>query len=207
MHGVLQSGLPKIVVCASGSGSNFEKLAQSCNEGKLKAKISALIVDRTCYAINRAYKFSIPVVKLEKPWDAYFERVIDDINPDLIVLAGFMRIIPQRLVDKYFPKIVNIHPSLLPSFPGKDAIKQVYNYGVKVTGITIHFVDAGVDTGPIIFQKALDVQDNWNLEELEEHIHKLEHEYYWQIIDKLLHTPFKIKGRKVEFVGGISDER
>lgn len=197
MHGMFRSQLPRIVVCASGSGSNFEALALASKDGRLKAQIEALIVDKPCYAIERAKKFQIPHILLQKPWTVEFEKVIDEISPDLIVLAGFMRIIPENIVSKYFPKIVNIHPSLLPSFPGKDGIKQAYEYGVKVTGITIHFVDSGVDTGPIIFQKAIEIQDNWSLEELESAIHKLEHEYYWQVINKLLHTPFEIKNRTV----------
>lgn len=197
MYGMFRSKLPRIVVCASGSGSNFEALALASKDGRLNAKIEALIVDRPCFAVNRAENLQIPHILLQKPWTVDFERIIDEISPDLIVLAGFMRIIPENIVKKYFPKIINIHPSLLPSFPGKDGIRQAYEYGVKVTGITIHFVDTGVDTGPIIFQKAIEIQDKWTLEKLESEIHKLEHEYYWQVINKLLCTPFKIENRKV----------
>ncbi|MEN3043259.1 MAG: phosphoribosylglycinamide formyltransferase [Fervidobacterium sp.] len=197
MYGMFRSELPRIIVCASGSGSNFEELANAYVDGRLKAKIQALVVDRMCFAVERAKKFGIPHVLLQKPWYVDFEKIIENLSPDLIVLAGFMRIIPEETVRKYFPKIINIHPSLLPSFPGKDGIKQAFDYGVKVTGITIHFVDSGVDTGPIIFQKAIEIQDDWNIEDLEREIHKLEHEYYWQIVNKILYTRFEIHGRKV----------
>ncbi|MFN3691265.1 MAG: phosphoribosylglycinamide formyltransferase [Fervidobacterium sp.] len=201
MHGLFQSELscvtPRIVVCASGNGSNFESIAKSIIDKRLDAIIETLIADRECYAIQRAKDLGIPYILLDKPWYKHFENVVDKLNPDLIVLAGFMRIIPENIVEKYYQKIVNIHPSLLPSFPGKDAIKQAYEYGVKVTGITIHFVDNGVDTGPIIFQKALEIQDNWTLEEIENRIHHLEHEYYWQVIRDILSKNIKIEGRKV----------
>lgn len=192
-----QSNKPSIVVLASGNGSNFQVLAEKSLSGELIADVRALIVDRACGAIDRAKKLGVEVIILSKPWYEDFEKVIGNLNPDLIVLAGFMRIIPEHIVAKYFPKIVNIHPSLLPAFPGKDAIKQAYDYGVKVTGITIHFVDAGVDTGPIIFQKAIEIEESWDLETLESKIHELEHENYWRVINNLLQKPCKIEGRKV----------
>ncbi|MEJ5256894.1 MAG: phosphoribosylglycinamide formyltransferase [Fervidobacterium sp.] len=197
MHGLFQSRLPRIVVLASGNGSNFQTIAEKSISGELGAQIECLIVDRECFALERALKLGIESHILKKPWYEDFERVTDEIAPDLIVLAGFMRIIPENMVKKYFPRIVNIHPSLLPAFPGKDGINQAFEYGVKITGITIHFVDSGVDTGPIIFQKAIEVDEKWTLNELEERIHKLEHEHYWRIIRKILYEPYKIEGRKV----------
>ncbi|MGQ9856647.1 MAG: phosphoribosylglycinamide formyltransferase [Fervidobacterium sp.] len=197
MHGLFQSRLPRIVVLASGNGSNFQTIAEKSISGELGAQIECLIVDRECYALERASKLGIKSHILKKPWHEDFERLIDEIKPDLIVLAGFMRIIPENIVKKYFPKIVNIHPSLLPAFPGREGIRQAFDYGVKVTGITIHFVDSGIDTGPIIFQKAIEVDEKWTLGELEERIHAMEHEYYWQIVKKLLYETYKIEGRKV----------
>ncbi|AFG36014.1 phosphoribosylglycinamide formyltransferase [Fervidobacterium pennivorans subsp. shakshaketiis] len=199
MNNIEQSNKPSIVVLASGNGSNFQVLAEKSLSGELIANVRALIVDRACGAIERAKKLGIEVIILSKPWYEDFEKVINDLKPDLVVLAGFMRIIPEHIVAKYFPRIVNIHPSLLPAFPGKDAIKQAYDYGVKVTGITIHFVDAGVDTGPIIFQKAIEIEESWDLETLESKIHELEHENYWRVINNLLQKPHKIEGRKVKW--------
>lgn len=204
MHGLFRSELssvskelPTIVVLASGNGSNFQVLAEKSISGELRANLKALIVDRPCGAVERAKKLGIEVEMLSKPWHEDLERVLDTLKPDLIVLAGFMKIIPERIVNKYFPRIVNIHPSLLPAFPGKDAIKQAFDYGVKVTGITIHFVDAGVDTGPIIFQKAIEIEEGWDLETLESKIHELEHESYWKVVSNLLYKAYKIEGRKV----------
>lgn len=190
---------PRIVVAASGNGSNFQAIADAIREGRLKAKIECLIVDKPCYAIERARMLGIESILLERPWHKHFEEIIDRTEPAIIVLAGFMRIIPSHVVEKYFPKIVNIHPAILPAFPGKDAIQQAFEYGVKITGITIHFVDSGVDTGPIIFQKAIEIEDSWNLETLEHHIHEVEHRYYWQVIDMLLRKPFYIENRKVKW--------
>lgn len=192
--------IPEIVIAASGSGSNFERLVLASREGTLRAKVRALVVDRSCAAVERAERLGVECFKLSKPWDLEFERIVDSLSPDLIVLAGFMRIIPERLVSKYFPKIVNIHPSLLPSFPGKNGIAQAYDYGVKITGITVHLVDAGIDTGPIVFQKALEVEDSWDVERLEAEIHKLEHEHYPRVVDSLLHRAFEVDGRKFRWV-------
>ncbi len=198
---MFRSELPSVVILASGSGSNFETLVNKSFEGKLRAQILGLIVDKECYAITRAERLNVPYYVLNKPIWENLEVLLGNLKPDLIVLAGFMRIIPDWFVKKYYLKIVNIHPSLLPAFPGKDAIKQAYNYGAKVTGITIHFVDEGVDTGPIIFQKALQTEDNWDLEKLESEIHKLEHENYWRVLNKILNEGFKVENRKV-VVGG-----
>ncbi|ODN30274.1 phosphoribosylglycinamide formyltransferase [Fervidobacterium thailandense] len=198
--GVSGSVKPRIVVAASGRGSNFEKIAEAVSTGLLNATLECLLVDRECGALEIARNFGIRSYLLSKPWHKSFDEIIDQINPHLIVLAGFMRIIPENLVEKYFPRIVNIHPSLLPAFPGKDAIVQAYEYGVKVTGVTVHIVDKGVDTGPIIFQKALEVDESWSLEQLEEKIHQIEHEWYWRVIRELLYRPFEIVGRKFRWL-------
>ncbi|WP_126992902.1 phosphoribosylglycinamide formyltransferase [Thermosipho globiformans] len=183
MPGMSQSKLPRIVVLASGNGSNFETIVKAQREGKLRAEILMLIVNKECFAIERAKKLGVPYKKLSKDWKGELFALLEELSPDLVVLAGFMKILPPDIVNKW--KIVNIHPSLLPAFKGKEAIKQAYEYGVKVTGITIHYVDEGVDTGPIIFQHAINI-DGMPLEKVEEEIHKIEHKYYPIIIDKIL---------------------
>ncbi|PLV59963.1 phosphoribosylglycinamide formyltransferase [Thermotoga sp. KOL6] len=189
--------LPRIVVLASGNGSNFEAIANATQKGLLKAEIQALLVDRECFAVERAKRLDIQWIRLEKPWNSSLTKYLERLKPDLIVLAGFMRILPSEIVKEWQWKIVNIHPSLLPAFPGMHAIEKAYNYGVKVSGITIHFVDEGVDTGPIIFQKALEIKRDWSLKKLEEEIHKLEHRYYPLVIQKVLEKKWKIVGRRV----------
>lgn len=198
MCSVLQRGIPpRIVVLASGNGSNFEAIVNAARSGELKAEIEMLLVDRDCYAIERAKRLQIPWERLEKPWVESLKKRLEELNPDLVVLAGFMRILPAEIVERWKWKIINIHPSLLPAFPGTHAIEKAYEYGVKVTGITIHFVDEGVDTGPIIFQKAIEIKKDWSLERLEEEIHKIEHRYYPIVIQKVLEGKWRVEGRRV----------
>ncbi len=192
--------LPGIVVLASGNGSNFQRIVEASRQGILRAYVKMLIVDKDCYAVERAKRLGIPFKKLEKPWRENLKKLLGEIKPDFVVLAGFMRILPPDIVKEWANKIVNIHPSLLPSFPGKDAIKQTYEYGVKVTGITIHIVDEGVDTGPIVFQRAIEIDQSWDLETLESKIHEIEHENYPKVIDRLLHEKWRIEGRKFEWI-------
>ncbi|MEM3372948.1 MAG: phosphoribosylglycinamide formyltransferase [Candidatus Anstonellales archaeon] len=198
----------KIVVLASGSGSNFEVLAKKSKGGK-NIEILALITDNpNAYAIKRAKSFGIRYVVLDyssfknrNEYENKLFEVINSLNPDLVVLAGYMRIIKSKsLLEKYKYRIINLHPSLLPSFPGKQGIKDAYDYGVKVTGITIHFVDEGLDSGPIIFQKAIKIKSNWSLEELEKRIHKLEYKYLWRVINSFNYGKYLIIGRKTYFV-------
>jgi len=186
-----------LVVLASGNGSNFEAIVKASNEGLLNAEIAQLIVDRDCHAIERARKLSVPCRKLNENWRSDLETLLDEISPSLVILAGFLRILPKRIVEKWRWKILNIHPSLLPAFPGMHAIRKAYEHGVKVTGITIHFVDEGVDTGPIILQKAIEVDPAWSLNELEERIHKLEHYWYPRAIEVILNGGWRIEGRRV----------
>ncbi|MBT1247133.1 MULTISPECIES: phosphoribosylglycinamide formyltransferase [unclassified Thermosipho (in: thermotogales)] len=185
MFGMSKSKLPNIVILASGNGSNFEAIVNATRKGVLNANILRLITNKKCFAEERARRLGISHTRLKDNWAEELFTLLKELAPDLVVLAGFMKILPPKIVNNF--KIVNIHPSLLPAFPGKDAIKQAYEYGVKVTGITIHFVDEGVDTGPIIFQKALEI-DGLTLEEAEKEIHKLEHKYYPQVIESILNS-------------------
>lgn len=123
MHGLFRSELPRIVVCASGSGSNFEALVKASLENKLKAKIELLIADKECYAIERAKRLDIPFVKLNKPWYVHFEEVLDNVKPDLIVLSGFMRIIPEDIVKNTFLKLLTYTHRYFHLFP----VKKVSN--------------------------------------------------------------------------------
>ncbi len=184
----------RIVVLASGNGSNFEAIVKHIREQKLPIVVEALITDNPgAYAIERAKRLGIPVKVL--PFKSFKNReefnqslleLLKSINPDLIVLAGFMKILPPKIVRAFWRKIVNIHPSLLPAFPGLNAIEKAFKYGVKVTGVTVHFVDEGVDTGPIIMQECVKIEENDTLETLEEKIHAVEHRIYIEAIKKVL---------------------
>ncbi|KYG91255.1 phosphoribosylglycinamide formyltransferase [Metasolibacillus sp. FSL H7-0170] len=183
--------MTKIAVFASGSGSNFQAIAESIQRGELDAKIELVITDKPgAFVVTRANELGIPVLELAPktfPSKAHYEQAIIDAlqekKIEWIVLAGYMRLIGETLLAAFPNRIVNIHPSLLPSFPGKDAIGQAFEHGVKVTGVTVHFVDAGMDTGPIIAQIAVDIAES--REETEERIHKAEHKLYTATLQQL----------------------
>ncbi|MBS7345396.1 MAG: phosphoribosylglycinamide formyltransferase [Caryophanon sp.] len=184
--------MTNIAVFASGSGSNFEAIQQSIERGELQANIALVVTDKPgAYVETRAAKFNIPVLALSpKSFDtkaAYEQAIVDELRArdiEWVVLAGYMRLVSETLLTAYASKIVNIHPSLLPSFPGKDAIGQALAHGVKVTGVTVHFVDEGMDTGPIIAQTAVDVVEG-DRAQTEAAIHKAEHALYTVALQQL----------------------
>lgn len=182
----------KIAVFASGSGSNFQAIQEAIESGELKAKIELVVTDKpNAYVVTRAENFGIPVFafspKSYASKDTYEAEIVETLREkgvEWIVLAGYMRLIGETLLSAYPNRIVNIHPSLLPSFPGKDAIGQAMDHGVKITGVTVHFVDEGMDTGPILAQSAVEVVDG-NREATEERVHAVEHELYKQTLIQL----------------------
>lgn len=184
----------KLAVFASGNGSNFQSIIDAIEDGKLNATCEVLICDKSnAKVIDRAEKANIPALVFEmKQFEnkVAFERSIlaklREYDVEFIALAGYMRLIGPTLLEAYEHKIVNIHPSLLPAFPGLDAIGQAFQAGVKVTGVTIHYVDSGMDTGPIIAQKAVEISDDETEESLREKIHAVEHELYPQTLAKVL---------------------
>lgn len=182
----------KIAVFASGSGSNFQAIQEAIERGELDAKVELVVTDRpSAFVVTRAENFGIAVhtftAKTYDSKEAYETEIVTllrDKNVEWIVLAGYMRLIGATLLSAYANHIVNIHPSLLPSFPGKDAIGQALDHGVKVTGVTVHLVDEGMDTGPILAQSAVEVVDG-NREETETRIHALEHKLYTKTLKQL----------------------
>jgi phosphoribosylglycinamide formyltransferase-1 len=185
----------RIAVFASGNGSNFTAIAEAINQGQVNgATIALLFSDQhSAYALQRAEKLDIPTVQLspkEYGSKVDFETAIlsklSEYAVDMIVLAGYMRIVGPTLLEAFPKKIINLHPSLLPSFPGKSGIADAYQYGVKVTGITIHYVDRGIDTGPIIAQEVIPITATDTLESLTEKIHQLEHRVYPAVIAEII---------------------
>ncbi|WP_445478509.1 phosphoribosylglycinamide formyltransferase [Lysinibacillus irui] len=183
----------KIAVFASGSGSNFQAIQEAIDRGELHAKVELVVTDKPgAFVVTRAENFGIPVLALSpKEFSskaAYENAIIDalqECDVKWIVLAGYMRLISDVLLAAFPQRIVNIHPSLLPAFPGKDAIGQAMNHGVKITGVTVHFVDEGMDTGPIIAQAAVPVIEG-NQEATEAAIHEQEHLLYTKALKQLL---------------------
>ena len=185
--------MKNLVVFASGNGSNFEAIAKACINKKLDAQVLLLVCDKKdAYAIKRAKRLGIESLVLSpKDFNSKqdFEKAITDklsqYNIDLICLAGYMRIVGEELLSKYEGKIINTHPSILPAFKGKDAIEQAMQYGVKVYGITIHYVNSDLDGGYIISQKTLSYEDN-DIELLKKKLLKIEHKLYINTIAKLI---------------------
>ncbi len=184
---------PRIAVFASGNGSNFEAIAQACADGRINADVALCVTDRPgAFVVERARRFGVPTVEF-RPKDyaskADFEKMLLEHlrreNVELICLAGYMRIIGDVLLQAYEGRIINIHPSLLPAFRGADAIGQAMDYGVKIYGITIHFVDSSLDGGKIIAQRAV-AYEGKDREELETMIHEREHELYPEVVARLL---------------------
>jgi phosphoribosylglycinamide formyltransferase-1 len=195
----------QVAVFASGNGSNFQALIDAAREGRLGADIRLLVCDKpNAFAVRRAEAAGIPAYVF-RPRDypsreAYEKEILAELERrgiELVVLAGYMRIVTSVLVDAYAGRMVNIHPSLLPAFPGVNAIRQALDYGVKVTGVTVHFVDGGVDTGPIIAQEALAVEENDTEETLAERIHRVEHRLLPEVVRKIAEGRVRLEGRRV----------
>ena len=186
--------MKKIAVFASGNGSNFQCIADAVRTGSLDAEIALVVCDRPgAYVIERAKREKIELFLFSaKDYEtkaAFEEEIVNRLKEkdvEWIILAGYMRLIGRTLLQAYPERIINIHPSLLPSFPGKDAIGQAFNAGVKVTGVTIHYVDEGMDTGPIIAQRAVVIKESDSKEELQKRIQETEHELYPQVLNSIL---------------------
>jgi len=195
----------RIAVFASGSGSNFQAIVDAVARKVLDVQIELLVCDRPhAYVVERAKQADVPVFAF-RPKDypnrqAYETEILQQLEErgvQLIVLAGYMRIVTNVLVDAYAGRMINIHPSLLPSFPGVDGIGQALAYGVKVTGVTVHYVDGGLDSGPIIAQQVVAIQAGDTLETLSERMHAVEHELFPQVIGWISEGRVKLEGRQV----------
>jgi len=194
-----------IGVLVSGRGTNLQSIIDAIREGKIEGRISIVISDnREAFALKRAEKSNIETryidfksFKNREDYDKKIVEYLKEKNVDLVVLAGYMRILSPYFIKMYKNRIMNIHPALLPSFPGLHAQRQAVEYGVKVSGCTVHFVDEGVDSGPIILQKAVEVEDSDTEESLAERILKEEHQIYPRAIQLFSEGKLVIKGRKV----------
>lgn len=179
----------RIVVLASGGGTNLQAIIDELH-GKDGVSIVGVASDKPeAFALQRAESAKIETGVFTR--ERHGDRLTRDLaladwigsrSADLIVLAGYMQLLSPEFVRRYPGRIVNVHPALLPSFPGLDAIGQAIDHGVRVTGVTVHFVDEGTDTGPVILQRAVVIPANWDREELERSVHAVEHEIYPEAI-------------------------
>jgi len=204
-------GTLRLGVLASGRGSNFQSIIDAINSKRLRVEIAVLITDNpSAFAIERAKKHGIEhLVMNPKEYtskDNFFVKISEELKKrqvGLVVLAGFMRIVRKPLIDAFPNRIMNIHPALLPAFPGLHGQRQAIEYGVKISGCTVHFVDEGMDTGPIIIQAAVPVSVDDTEETLSERILKLEHKIYPEAIRLYSEGMLEVKGRTVKIKGYI----
>lgn len=196
--------MKKLAILVSGRGSNFEAIARNVREGRLEAGIAAVVSNSpTAKALETAESLGLRAISLPSKGidtDTYAAMVVEALRPleiDLICLAGFMRRVGAPLLEAYAHRILNIHPSLLPSFPGLHVQQQALDYGVKFSGCTVHFVDAGMDTGPIVMQAAVPVEDGDTADTLAARILVEEHKIFSQAIALVLSGAYQIDGRRI----------
>lgn len=188
----------RFAVFASGNGSNFEAIVKASQQGLISGELACLFCDKKqAYVIERAKKYDIPYFVIEKlpeqtkeEYETAILTMLINEKIDLIVLAGYMKIIGPTLLDHYKKRIINLHPSLLPKYPGNKSIKEAYEGSDEKTGVTIHLVDEGVDTGPIIYQKSISINRQMTLEEFEEEMHQLEHRVLPTILNQFILEEF-----------------
>jgi phosphoribosylglycinamide formyltransferase-1 len=198
--------LVNIAVLCSGKGTNLQAIINAVKRRKIKANLKLVLGDKqNAFCLKRARKAGIKTVFIDskkykgrKRFDQEVIKHLIQEDIDLIVLAGFMRILSDYFIKKYRNRIINIHPALLPSFKGAKGIKDAYEYGVRVTGVTVHFVNEELDNGPIILQDVVKIKPGESIASLEKKIHKLEHKLYPEAINLFSQGKLKIKGRKVK---------
>ena len=197
-----------IAVFCSGNGTNLQAIIDSWKKGYIKADIKLVVSDTPgCYALTRAKNAGIKTVvikrkdfKTKKDFDAEVLNALKKEDIGLVALAGYMRMLPEDFIKAYENKILNIHPALLPSFKGAHGIKDAFEYGVKITGPTVHFVTLDMDAGPIILQSPVKVTDDDTEETLAEAVHQEEHRIYPRAIQLFVDGKLKIEGRKVRIL-------
>lgn len=180
----------KLGVLVSGGGTNLQAIIDAIDAGELDAQIVLVVSSNpSAYGIERAKKAGIKTLVMQvsdydnpKNADAQISKALKDAKADYVAMAGYMRMVTPTLLDAFPNKVINLHPALLPSFAGAHGIEDAFNYGVKITGITVHFANEEMDAGPIIAQRAVEIKENDTLESLETKIHAAEHELYPQVL-------------------------
>ena len=203
--------MARIVALASGKGTNFRALLEAAADGRIfQAEFVGLVVDRPNTGAEEAAReagLECTVIDYKsfasrKEYDRAFAKAVADYAPDLIVAAGYMRILDNDFVRSYPNRILNIHPSLLPAFPGLHAQRQALEYGVKVSGCTVHFVDEGLDSGPIVVQRAVSVPEGADGAQLTALIRSVEHESYIEAVSLFCEGRLRFDDRRVVILPG-----
>ncbi len=200
--------MKKLGILLSGRGSNFEAIARNVQAGQIPAEIAIVISNKEeapglarAKEMGLATRFIASKGKEREAFDREVVAVLKEHQVDLVCLAGFMRILSPYFIREFPRRILNIHPALLPSFPGVEAQKQALEYGVKFTGCTVHIVDEGVDTGPVVCQAAVPILDDDTVETLSARILKEEHRIYSEAVCLLVEDKIRIEGRRVLRMG------
>ncbi len=191
----------KLGVLISGSGTNLQAIIDRIADGMFGASIELVVSSRAdAYGLMRAQAAGIQTLTMDKSFydeahtaDRIIAAEMRSRGVDYILMAGYMRMVHAPLLDAFPNRIVNLHPALLPSFKGAHGIRDAYEYGVKVTGVTVHFADDRYDCGPIIAQRALAVEEGWTLDELEAHIHEIEHALYPEVVGLLAEGRVRVR--------------
>jgi len=186
--------MKRLAIFVSGNGTNMENILERVREGRIKAEAALVVSDNPqAYALKRAEKYNVECIVVDRKrfdskesFEAEIRRRLKRKKIDFLLLAGFMRILSPAFVKAYKGRILNIHPALLPRFAGAQAIRDAWEAKVKKTGVTVHFVDEGVDTGPVILQREVSIEENESLESLEKKIHDVEYEIYPEAINLVL---------------------
>lgn len=195
-----------IAVLCSGSGTNLQAIIDKVSSGHIPAKLVLVVSDRAdAFALERAKKAGVDTLVADKKnFKSRYDldnRILEELkkkNVGLVVLAGFMRLLGPDFIGEYRNRIINVHPALLPSFKGTHGIKDALEHGVKVTGVTVHFVDEKLDNGPVIAQAAVEVKDGDTEESLLERVHREEHRLLPEAVKLFVQGKIKVEGRKVK---------
>lgn len=200
----MAGGEKKLGVLASGGGTNLQAIIDSCKNGGIDAEVSLVISDvGDAYALERARNAGINAIHIpwkkgkRAEWEAEAVRLLKDAGVELVCLAGYMRIVGTTLMDAFPYRVLNIHPAILPSFPGLHGQQQAFDWGVKVAGCTVHFVTSDLDMGPVIVQKVVEVKEDDTADTLSARILEQEHKAYPEAINLVLSGRTEIEGRKV----------
>jgi len=200
----------KLGVLLSGSGTNLQAIIDAIDAGKLDATIELVVSSRPdAYGLKRAEAAGLQTLTLSK--ETYEDSFVADMviatelkryNVDYVVMAGYMRKVGVPILNTFPNRVLNLHPALLPSFRGAHAIQDAYEYGVKVTGVTVHLANADYDRGPIIAQRPVVVEEDWTVDQLEEAIHQVEHQLYPEVLQLFAQDKVHVEGQKVRIEVG-----
>jgi phosphoribosylglycinamide formyltransferase-1 len=194
----------RIVVLVSGSGSNMVALADACDRDEVPGEVVAVIADRPCVAVDRAHERGISAIVCDfssfgsrEEWSARLRDCAAAHGPDVVVSAGLMRVLSPVFVEAFPGRLINLHPALLPSFAGAHGVRDALEYGVKVTGATVHFIDNGIDHGPILLQEPVPVAPDDDETSLHDRIKQVEHRLLPLACRLILEGKIRLEGRRV----------